>query len=119
VAAKTGTSDNFKDNWTIGYTPDLVVGVWAGNANGAPASGNSIGLTGAAPLWHSVIEYASGHCNQAEDHIPCPPSDFVPAHVHFSVPPGLAYQQVNTRTGLAGSGYRSVMIQGEQPMQSA
>lgn len=118
VAAKTGTTDNFKDNWTIGYTPDLVVGVWAGNANGAPASGNSIGLTGAAPLWHSVIEYASGHCNQAEDHIPCPPSDVVPAHVHFSVPPGLVYQEVNTSTGLAGSGYRSVMLQGEQPKQS-
>lgn len=117
VAAKTGTTDNFKDNWTIGYTPDIVVGVWAGNANGVPATGNSIGLTGAAPLWHSVIEYASGHCNQAEDQIPCPTPDINYSHHHFSVPPGLVYQEVNTSTGLVGTGYKSLMIDGEQPGQ--
>jgi membrane peptidoglycan carboxypeptidase len=118
VAAKTGTTDNFKDNWTIGYTPDLVVGVWAGNANGAAASTESIGLTGAAPLWHSVIEYASGRCNQAQDQIPCPPADFTYPDRRFARPPGLVQQEVNTTNGLAGSGYQSWMIEGEQPQQS-
>lgn len=118
VAAKTGTTDNFKDNWTIGYTPDLVVGVWAGNANGAPASTESIGLTGAAPLWHSVIEYASGHCTQAQDQIPCPPADFHYPDRRFTRPSGLVQQEVNTINGLAGSGYQSWMIEGEEPQQS-
>src|SRR5258708_10681638 len=62
VAAKTGTTDSFKDNLTIGYTPDVVVGVWSGNANDAPMN-TTIGVTSAAPIWHSVIEYASGKCN--------------------------------------------------------
>ncbi len=53
-AVKTGTTDDFKDNWTIGYTRNLVVGVWVGNNNGDPMI-NSSGLTGAAPIWNSVI----------------------------------------------------------------
>lgn len=118
VAAKTGTTDNFKDNWTIGYTPDLVVGVWAGNANGASASADSIGMAGAAPLWHSIIEYASGHCNQAQDQIPCPTSDLNYTDRHFSVPSGLVKQEVNLSNGLAGTGYDSWMLNGEQPTQN-
>lgn len=119
VAAKTGTSDDFKDNWTIGYTPNLVVGVWAGNANGAGGT-NSIGLIGAAPLWHSVIEYASGHCNQINDQVPCPQPDvnYNTPSQHFTIPPQLIQQEVNTFNGLAGHGYLSWMINGEQPMQS-
>ncbi len=117
VAAKTGTTDNFKDNWTIGYTPDLVVGVWSGNANNIGAT-DSIGLTGAAPLWHSIIEYASGHCNQANDQIACPQPDFDYPDRHFNIPPGLTQQEVNTYNGLAGYGYKSWMINGEQPMQN-
>ncbi len=117
VAAKTGTTDNFKDNWTIGYTPNLVVGVWAGNANNASATTTSIGMTGAAPLWHSVIEYASGHCNQLDDQIPCPTYDLAFSARHFQLPPGLIRQSVNSFNGLAGSGYTSLMIKGEQPRQ--
>ena len=48
AAVKTGTTTNFHDNWTIGYTPDLVVGVWVGNS-GYEAMHNVTGLTGAAP----------------------------------------------------------------------
>jgi 1A family penicillin-binding protein len=50
AAVKTGTTTNFHDNWTVGYTPDLVVGVWAGNAN-HEAMRDVNGLTGAAPIW--------------------------------------------------------------------
>ncbi len=60
VAAKTGTTDNFIDNWTIGYTPDIVVGVWTGNANYTAFGRSVIGITGAAPIWHSIIERVSG-----------------------------------------------------------
>jgi len=54
AAVKTGTTTNFHDNWTIGYTPDLLVGVWVGNS-GYEAMHNVTGLTGAAPVWHEVM----------------------------------------------------------------
>jgi membrane peptidoglycan carboxypeptidase len=55
AAAKTGTTTDWRDNWAVGYTPDLVVGVWAGNANNEPMHHVS-GVTGAAPIWHDVME---------------------------------------------------------------
>jgi membrane peptidoglycan carboxypeptidase len=54
VAAKTGTTNGFTDNWTVGYTPDLVTGVWVGNADNTPMV-NSTGITGAAPIWHDFM----------------------------------------------------------------
>ncbi|MGD8516399.1 MAG: penicillin-binding protein 1C [Anaerolineae bacterium] len=57
AAVKTGTTTDFRDNWTVGYTPDLVVGVWAGNADNEPMHHIS-GVTGAAPIWHDVMEAA-------------------------------------------------------------
>jgi membrane peptidoglycan carboxypeptidase len=57
VAVKTGTTTDFRDNWTVGYTPDLVVGVWAGNADNEPMREIS-GVTGAAPIWHDFMEIA-------------------------------------------------------------
>ena len=57
VAAKTGTTNDYRDNWTIGYTPDVVVGTWVGNADYTPMEGTS-GLTGAAPIWASFMQTA-------------------------------------------------------------
>jgi len=54
AAVKTGTTSNFHDNWTVGYTPDLVVGVWVGNPDYQPMREVS-GLTGAAPIWHQFM----------------------------------------------------------------
>jgi 1A family penicillin-binding protein len=54
AAAKTGTTSDWRDNWTVGYTPDRVVGVWVGNADGQPMEAIS-GVTGAGPLWHDVM----------------------------------------------------------------
>jgi penicillin-binding protein 1C len=55
AAAKTGTSNDFRDNWTVGYTPDLAVGVWTGNSDNSEMLDIS-GLTGAAPLWSAYME---------------------------------------------------------------
>ena len=55
AAAKTGTTDNFRDNWTVGYTPALVVGVWTGNTDNSEMI-NVTGLTGAAPLWSDYMQ---------------------------------------------------------------
>jgi 1A family penicillin-binding protein len=63
VAAKTGTTNDFRDNWTMGYTPDLAAGVWVGNADYTPMV-NTTGLSGAAPIWSqfmlSAVPYISG-----------------------------------------------------------
>lgn len=61
AAVKTGTSQNFVDNWTVGYTSDFVVGVWAGNDNNTPMV-NVTGVDGAGPIWHdSMLLAEQGH----------------------------------------------------------
>ena len=55
AAAKTGTTTDWRDNWTVGYTPNLAVGVWTGNADNSPMREVS-GITGAAPVWRDVME---------------------------------------------------------------
>ncbi len=57
VAAKTGTTNDFRDNWTMGYTPDIAVGVWVGNADYSPMQ-NTTGLSGAAPIWSQFMQAA-------------------------------------------------------------
>lgn len=57
VAAKTGTSKGYRDNWTIGFTDDVTVGVWVGNFDGSPMREVS-GITGAAPLFRVAMSAA-------------------------------------------------------------
>lgn len=57
AAAKTGTTTDWRDNWTVGYTPRLVAGVWVGNADHSPMY-EVTGITGAAPIWHDFMERA-------------------------------------------------------------
>ncbi|MBN1310073.1 MAG: PBP1A family penicillin-binding protein [Anaerolineae bacterium] len=54
AAAKTGTTTDYRDNWTVGYTPNLVVGVWVGNADNSSMS-NISGVSGAGPIWHQFM----------------------------------------------------------------
>jgi len=54
AAVKTGTTTNFHDNWTIGYTPHLLTGVWVGNSN-YEAMQDVTGVTGAAPIWNETM----------------------------------------------------------------
>ncbi len=56
-AVKTGTTTDFRDNWTVGYTPELVIGVWTGNNDGEPMRQVS-GISGAGPIWHDAMESA-------------------------------------------------------------
>ena len=58
VAAKTGTTDSKRDNWTFGYTPSYVVGVWVGNNDNAPMNPTlSSGLSGAATIWNKIMSH--------------------------------------------------------------
>ncbi len=54
AAVKTGTSQDFRDNWTVGYTTNYVMGVWAGNNDNSPMI-NITGVDGAAPIWHDSL----------------------------------------------------------------
>lgn len=58
AAVKSGTSTAYRDNWTIGYTPDLALGVWVGNADGTPMRDVS-GVEGAGPIWHDAMVAAA------------------------------------------------------------
>jgi membrane peptidoglycan carboxypeptidase len=83
AVAKTGTTNDSRDNWILGYTADgLVVGVWVGNNNGSAMRGTS-GSTGAAPIWHDFIEEVTKGT---------PVKNFAP-------PPDLVQQQICVDTG--------------------
>jgi membrane carboxypeptidase/penicillin-binding protein PbpC len=55
VSVKTGTTNDYRDNWTIGYTSDFVVVTWVGNNDHTPMSNIVSGVTGAAPIWNKVM----------------------------------------------------------------
>jgi membrane peptidoglycan carboxypeptidase len=58
VAAKTGTTQLFRDNWTVGFTPSLATAVWIGNPDNRPLYHNATGIVGAAPIWHRFMAEA-------------------------------------------------------------
>ena len=79
AAAKTGTTNDFRDNWTVGYTPGLAVGIWTGNTDNSEMIDVS-GLTGAAPLWSDYMQAVYANTDMlrtlvVNDQIP--PSEFV------------------------------------------
>ena len=105
AAVKTGTTSNFHDNWTVGYTPDLAVGVWVGNTNYEPMREVN-GLTGAAPIWHQFIRTVQTGS---------PPQSFVR-------PEGMVHEEVCFLSGLLPTPdcpYRRLewFIEGTQPRQ--
>ncbi|MCX7680630.1 MAG: transglycosylase domain-containing protein, partial [Anaerolineae bacterium] len=57
AAVKTGTTNDFRDGWAVGYTPQLSVGVWTGNTDNSEMK-NLPGVRGAGPIWRAVMEYA-------------------------------------------------------------
>ncbi len=57
AAVKTGTSNDLRDNWTFGYTPDFLVATWVGNNDNSPMSRVASGITGASPIWSKLMTY--------------------------------------------------------------
>ena len=79
TAVKTGTSKDMRDNWAVGYSQRYTVGVWAGNASGAPMWDVS-GTSGAAPIWAAVMN----HLHRLEpSRAPTPPAGLVQSRVVF------------------------------------
>jgi membrane carboxypeptidase/penicillin-binding protein len=104
TAGKSGTTDGLRDAWFVGYTPDLVVGVWVGMDDGSP-----LGLTGsraALPIWAQVMQAAVQRN---------PPREFTP-------PPGIVFASVDGQTGRPtsfwcgdGSGIQEAFRAGTEP----
>lgn len=86
VAVKTGTSDNKRDNWTFGYTPNFVVGVWVGNNDNSPMNPSlTSGVTGAAPIWRRITKKL---LTNRQD-------------IAFARPPGVVEAKIDGRKDLA------------------
>ncbi|MFZ4482259.1 MAG: penicillin-binding protein 1C, partial [Rhodoferax sp.] len=81
TAVKTGTSKDMRDNWALGFSQAYTVGVWVGNASGAPMWDVS-GTSGAAPIWAAVMNYL--HKAQPS-RAPQPPAGLKPMLVRFSL----------------------------------
>ncbi len=94
VAVKTGTSFDWFDNWTVGYSPDFVVGVWVGNSSNLPLR-ELDGAVGAAPIFHDVMVAAH---SGAFDGTLAGARGTTPARA-FSVPDGLISLDVCRSTG--------------------
>ena len=71
VSVKTGTSDNKRDNWTIGFTPQDLVAVWVGNNDNSPMSPTlASGITGAAPIWNKIMSLLLANISNVPIQIP-------------------------------------------------
>lgn len=103
IAVKTGTTNDKKDNWTVGWTPSVVVGVWVGNNDNTSMKEVSSGVSGAAPIWRRIVLAAvQGKSSES-----------------FAVPSGVVTAEVDTVSGFrAHDGYSSrveYFIKGTEP----
>ncbi len=103
VAVKTGTTNDKKDNWTIGWTPNLLATVWVGNNDNTPMGKVASGVSGASPIWKKIMQYALPLRNKQD----------------FSIPEKIVNLEVDRVSGyLAHDGfpaYNTYFIDGTQP----
>lgn len=103
VAVKTGTTNDKRDNWTVGWTPQVIVGVWVGNNDNSPMTRVASGVSGASPIWRQIIMEALAD---------------KPA-VSFKVPDKIVTAEVDVVSGYAAhDGYPArveYFIEGTQP----
>ncbi|MGI5827696.1 MAG: transglycosylase domain-containing protein [Patescibacteria group bacterium] len=108
VSVKTGTTDDLRDNWTVGYTPEFLAAVWVGNNDNSKMNGYVVsGVTGAAPIWNSVMSYV---LDGREDVIPPKPENVIGTSV-------CAYQQTNPENPQTCEGRFEYFIKGTETNQ--
>lgn len=103
VAAKTGTTNDRKDNWAVGWTPQVITGVWVGNNDATPMKQVASGVSGASPIWRKIMnEYLKDITVE-----------------NISVPPGVIELDVDKISGyLAHDGFparKEYFIEGTEP----
>ncbi len=98
-AVKTGTSKDMRDNWAIGWSQRYTVGVWVGNAGGAPMWDVS-GTSGAAPVWAEVMRFLHRH---EPSRAPAPPAGLVQLPVRFGQDRGEELEAARSEWFIAGT----------------
>ncbi|HYW56682.1 MAG TPA: penicillin-binding protein 1C [Polaromonas sp.] len=99
TAVKTGTSKDMRDNWAVGYSQRYTVGVWVGNASGAPMWDVS-GTSGAAPVWAALMN----HLHKIEpSHAPLPPPGVVQVRTSFGTQAGQQLEAPRSEWFLKGT----------------
>jgi penicillin-binding protein 1A len=108
LAGKTGTTDDFKDAWFIGFSPDIALGVWVGLDNNEPLGPGETGARAALPIWMGTMAYwLKGR----------PPKD-------FDAPPRVTFLEVDSKTGLLadpscqGRAIRLAFLRGNEPTRT-
>ena len=106
VAGKTGTTNNYMDAWFLGYTPDLIAGVWVGMDKDEPIGKNETGARAASPIWVSFMEKALKG---------------MPAK-SFQIPTGVVFTKIDKKTGLLATPETTDMalecfIEGTEPTE--
>ncbi len=119
VSVKTGTTNDKRDNWTLGFTPNIQVAVWVGNNDNSPMGAVASGVTGASPIWRNIISYALDQVPQAW---PVQPPDVVgalvcsvsglkaPADPHPDCSPRYEYFLKGTIPAVQGELHRDIPI---------
>ena len=99
TAVKTGTSKDMRDNWALGFSQRYTVGVWVGNASGAPMWDVS-GTSGAAPVWAALMK----HLHQREpSRAPAPPPGLVQKNVQFGAEAGMPLEAARSEWFIRGT----------------
>ncbi|MDB5190021.1 MAG: putative penicillin-binding protein [Parcubacteria group bacterium] len=93
VAAKTGTTNESRDAWTIGYTPSIAIGVWAGNNDNSPMVKEIAGYI-VAPMWHEVMQYALTKYPQEFFTAPQPIPDTLPGALRGLYSDGVSFHDI-------------------------
>ncbi|MBI2195863.1 MAG: penicillin-binding protein [Candidatus Levybacteria bacterium] len=124
VSAKTGTTDDKRDNWTLGYTPSYTVGVWVGNNDNSPMNpAIASGATGASPIWYRIMNFL---LKGKADEQPIKPDDVIALQVD-AVGGGLPVDGHSTRSEYFIKGteptsttiYQKIPISRKQPGKKA
>jgi membrane peptidoglycan carboxypeptidase len=103
VAAKTGTTNDFKDAWTCGYTPSLVVGVWVGNNNGKEMKTGADGSVVAAPIWNAFMKEALK--DSPKEAFTAPDEIKTGKPILDGVPPGTVVYKIDKNSGKLATEY--------------
>ncbi|MDP3997236.1 MAG: PBP1A family penicillin-binding protein [Candidatus Andersenbacteria bacterium] len=98
VAAKTGTTQDFRDGWAIGYTPSLVAGVWVGNNDNSPMGDRSPGASTAAPTWNKFMKKALSGQTIEQFTKPAPLENIPYPVLRGEIPEVKAKWEINTNT---------------------
>ena len=101
VALKTGTTNDFRDAWTMGYTPNLVVGVWAGNNSNEPMVKRGGSILAAVPLWSAFLneafQYFPAEPFRRPEQVPVPQKPMLGGQsVYIPVKDEVSYPQIHT-----------------------